>query len=107
MTRKGASAWIFFWKGALWSLHSSTKSAPTHHRIAFVVLWLKMKMARHLYRVLSSICLVAFGIALFLQIKELFSFSHREAFFEQTLKEIQEAKEQLHPQVVDIQVTLL
>ena len=66
-----------------------------------------MKMARHLYRVLSSICLVAFGIALFLQIKELFSFSHREAFFEQTLNEIQAANEQLHPQIMDIDVTKL
>ena len=68
---------------------------------------LKIKMARHLYRVLSSICLVAFGIALFLQIKELFSFSHRGAFFEQTLDEIQAANEELHPQIMDIDVTKL
>ncbi len=63
-----------------------------------------MKMARNVYRVLSLICLLAFGIALIIQIKELFSISRRDAFFEQTLNEIQVAKERLKPQIVEIQV---
>ena len=97
-------------KGAHRSLHLSTikralrSSSPSH----ICCFRLKMKMARLLYRVLSSICLVAFGIALFLQIKELFSFSHRDAFFEQTLNDIKVANERLQqPQRVETQVTII